>query len=167
MKSLLMETKQASGKLVMIRALFCLIMLAVPLAMHAQQYSGTNTGTAATYNATTSDQGVYTFAQLPVGIYEVHVKKASFKEFVAKGVEVHTSTTTELNPKLDVVSASETITVEASDVQVETSQASVGEVIEGTQVRELPLNGENFMGLVTLSPGVSQSNSFNSRDKGL
>jgi hypothetical protein len=188
MKSLLMETKQASGKLVMIRALFCLIMLAVPLAMHAQQYSGTitgtatdssgasvpgadltatNTGTAATYNATTSDQGVYTFAQLPVGIYEVHVKKASFKEFVAKGVEVHTSTTTELNPKLDVGSASETITVEASDVQVETSQASVGEVIEGTQVRELPLNGENFMGLVTLSPGVSQANSFNSRDKGL
>src|ERR1035438_198277 len=103
MKSLLMETKQASGKLVMIRALFCLIMLAVPLAMHAQQYSGTitgtatdssgasvpgadltatNTGTAATYKAPTSDQGVYTFAQLRVGIYEVHVKKASFKEFV-------------------------------------------------------------------------------------
>src|SRR5208337_2356760 len=107
------------------------------------------------------------FAQLPVGTYQVEVKKASFKDLIAKNVEVHTSTTTELSPKLDIGAATETITVEASDVQVETSQASVGEVVEGTQVRELPLNGENFMGLVTLSPGVSQANSFNSRDKGL
>ncbi|MFZ0808021.1 MAG: carboxypeptidase regulatory-like domain-containing protein, partial [Candidatus Sulfotelmatobacter sp.] len=129
--------------------------------------TATNTGTGAVYNATTSDQGVYVFAQLPVGTYEVDVKKASFKAFVAKNVEVHTSTSTDISAKLDIGAASETITVEASDVQVETSQASVGEVVEGTQVRELPLNGENFMGLVTLSPGVSQANDFNSRDKGL
>jgi hypothetical protein len=188
MKTLLMKKNQASGKPVMICALLCLLMLAISLPMQAQQYSGTitgtvtdssgaavsgaavtatNTGTGSVYNATTSEQGVYTFAQLPVGAYEVHIKQSSFKEFVAKSVEVHTSTTTELNPKLEVGSASETITVEASDVQVETTQASVGEVIEGTQVRELPLNGENFMGLVVLSPGVSQANSFNSRDKGL
>ncbi len=187
MKGTLM-TKPAIGKLSLFRGLFWVLMLTIPLAMHAQQYSGTitgtvtdssgasvpgaevtatNTGTGSTYNATASDQGVYIFAQLPVGNYEVHVKKASFKEFVAKGVEVHTSTTTEVSPKLDVGSASETITVEASDVQVETSQASVGEVVEGTQVRELPLNGENFMGLVVLSPGVSQANDFNGRDKGL
>jgi hypothetical protein len=188
MRILRTEEKQSSGALFMIRMLFCLLMLAIPLALQAQQYSGTitgtvvdstgasvpgsaitatNTGTGSAYTATSSDQGVYTFAQLPVGTYEVHVKKSSFKEFVAKGVEVHTSTTTELNPKLDIGAASETITVEASDVQVETTQASVGEVIEGTQVRELPLNGENFMGLVVLSPGVSQANDFNSRDKGL
>jgi hypothetical protein len=189
MKNVTTETNQPSWITVMIRTvIFCLLMLAVPLAMHAQQYSGTitgtvtdssgaavpgaavtatNMGTGEPHSTTTSDQGVYTFAQLPVGTYELHVKQASFKEFVAKNVEVHTSTTTEISPKLDIGSATETITVEASDVQVETTQASVGEVIEGTQVRELPLNGENFMGLVTLSPGVSQANSFNSRDKGL
>jgi len=180
--------KKSSGSWMIRCFLLSLLMLAVPLAMHAQQYSGTITGTVtdssgasvpgatvtvtnpatgATYNATTSEQGVYVFAQLPVGTYQVEVKKASFKDFIAKNVEVHTSTTTELSPKLDVGAASETVTVEASDVQVETTQASVGEVVEGTQVRELPLNGENFIGLVTLSPGVSQANSFNSRDKGL
>ena len=180
--------KKSSGSRTIRCFLLSLLMLALPLAMHAQQYSGTITGTVtdstgasvpaatvtatspstgASYNTTTSDQGVYVFAQLPVGMYQITIKKASFKEFVAKNVEVHTSTTTELSAKLDVGSASETVTVEASDVQVETSQASVGEVVEGTQVRELPLNGENFIGLVTLSPGVSQANSFNSRDKGL
>ncbi len=47
------------------------------------------------YTATTSDQGVFTFAQLPVGRYEIHVKQASFKDFVERDVEVHTSTPTE------------------------------------------------------------------------
>jgi len=188
MKALRTELKQAIGKALTVQALLCVLMLALPLAMQAQQYSGTitgtvtdssgasvpgaavtatNTGNGSIYNATTSDQGVYVLAQLPVGTYELRAQKASFKEFIAKDVEVHTSTTTEINPKLNIGSASETITVEASAVQVETSQASVGEVIQGTQVRELPLNGENFMGLVVLSPGVSQANDFDSRDKGL
>src|SRR5450755_2557567 len=169
-------------------ALSLMLFTLLSCAAYAQQYSGTingtvtdstaaavagaavtatDKGTAATYNATTSDQGVYVFAQLPIGTYDVVVKKSSFKEFLAKGVEVHTSSTTELNAKLEVGSATETVTVEASNVQVETTDASVGEVVEGVQVRELPLNGENFMGLVSLSPGVSQANSFNSRDKGL
>jgi len=173
-----------------IRALMCVLLLvaAIPFAAHAQQYSGTitgtvtdptgaaiagaavtarNTGTNAAYNTTSSEQGVYSFAQLPVGTYEIAVKQGSFKEFVAKGVEVHVSTTTEVNAKLEVGSVSEMVTVEASAVQVQTASAEVGEVVEGTQVRELPLNGENFMNLVTLSPGVSKANDFNGRDKGL
>jgi hypothetical protein len=169
-------------------ALVCVCVLAMPLTMLAQQYSGTitgtvtdaqgaavsgatvtatNTGTNAGYTATTSEQGVYSFAQLPVGTYDLQVKAPSFKESITKGVEVHTSTPTNLNPKLEAGAVTETMVVEASAVAVQTSSAAVGEVIEGTQVRELPLNGENFMGLVVLSPGVSQANSFNSRDKGL
>jgi Carboxypeptidase regulatory-like domain/TonB-dependent Receptor Plug Domain len=173
-----------------IRALVFVLLLAVALpgAMYAQQYSGTitgtvtdpagasvagasvtatNLGTNASYDSTTSDLGVFTFAQLPIGTYDLRVKTASFKEFISKGVEVHTSSVTEANIALQMGSASEVVTVEASDVQVQTTTAEVGEVVSGTQVRELPLNGENFMGLVTLSPGVSTANSFNSRDKGL
>ena len=172
------------------RALFCalVLLLALPVLSSAQYYSGTVTGTVtdpsgaavagasvtiinpatgATFTATTSELGVYSVAQLPVGTYEIHVKHASFKEFIAKSVEVHTSTTTESNAKLELGAATEMVTVEASDVQVQTASAAVGEVVEGQQVRELPLNGENFMGLVTLSPGVSTANSFDSRDKGL
>src|SRR5271154_4116662 len=172
------------------RALFYFLLLAVviPFAAHAQQYSGTITGTVtdpggasvagasvtylnvgnnSTDTTTTSESGVYTFAQLPVGVYNITIKQTGFKEFVSKNVEVHTSTVTEANATLQVGAVSETVTVEASDVQVQTTSAAVGEVVSGTQVRELPLNGENFMGLVTLSPGVSTANSFNSRDKGL
>jgi hypothetical protein len=173
----------------MFGVLFCLLLLVLaPYAVNAQQYSGTitgtvtdpsgaaiagatvtatNTGTNATYSTTTSDQGVYSFAQLPVGMYDITVKQGSFKEFVAKGVEVHVSTSSEVNAKLELGAASEMVTVEASSVQVQTASAEVGEVVQGTQVRELPLNGENFMNLVTLSPGVSTAQSFDGRDKGL
>src|ERR1700722_17366777 len=171
-------------------SLFCLLLLvlAAPFAVNAQQYSGTitgtvsdpsgsaiagaavtatNTGNNASYSTTTSEQGVYSFAQLPVGVYNITIKQGSFKEFVAKAAEVHVSTSTEVNAKLELGAASEMITVEASAVQVQTATAEVGEVVEGRQVRELPLNGENFMNLVTLSPGVSTAQSFDGRDKGL
>jgi hypothetical protein len=174
----------------LVRACLAVLLLvaAAPFAAHAQQYAGTitgtvtdpggaaiagatvtyrNVGTNATDSTTTSESGNYTFAQLPVGVYDVTVKQTGFKEFVAKNVEVHTSTVAEVNAKLAVGAVTETMTVEASDVQVQTTSAEVGEVVSGTQVRELPLNGENFMGLVTLSPGVSTANSFDSRDKGL
>ena len=79
----------------------------------------------------------------------------SFKEEVEQNVVVHVSTATVVNVTLQVGTQSEKIVVEANAVEVATTSAVVGEVVEGTQVRELPLNGENFMNLVTLSPGVS------------
>src|SRR6266404_141009 len=168
--------------------LLCLVVLISSSAVFAQNYAGSINGTVtdpsgaavpgatvtvissatnATYNATTSDLGAYSVPGIPVGKYEVHIKVGNFKEYIAKDVEVHTSTVTELNAQLAMGASTESVTVEASDVQVQTTSAAVGEVVEGQQVRELPLNGENFMGLVTLSPGVSAANSFNSRDKGL
>jgi hypothetical protein len=104
---------------------------------------------------------------LAVGTYEVHITAGNFKEFVSTGVEVHVSTTTEVNAALEVGSVSEKVTVQASDVQVQTVSAEVGEVIDGTQVRELPLNGENFVGLTQLSPGVSAAASYDGTGKGL
>jgi hypothetical protein len=182
------EQMSASAMRFVKSALLGALLIATPLALLAQQYSGTITGTVtdaqgaavagaqvtvtnpatnATYTATTSDQGVYAVAQLPVGIYRVQVKQGSFKETVVNDVEVHGSSSTVVNAKLQLGSVSETVEVQANAVEVQTVTASVGETIDGTQVRELPLNGENFMGLVTLSPGVSEANSFDSRDKGL
>src|SRR5260370_28853284 len=190
MKIRFLDVMESKNKFRVMCALFCglVLLLAIPFAAHAQQYSGTitgtvtdpsgaavaganvtaaNVGTNASYAATTSDLGSYTFAQLPIGTYEIHVKQGSFKEFITKGVEVHTSTVTAINAKLEMGWASEMVTVKANDVQVQTSSSAVGEVVEGTQLHELPLNGENFMQLVTLSPGVSVSKDFNGRDKGL
>lgn len=168
--------------------LIALMLLLAPLGTHAQNYAGSvrgvvtdpggaavpgatvtlrNLGNNSTVEATTSEEGVYSFGSVDVGVYEVTVKAASFKEFVAKNVEVHVSTPAEVNVKLTLGASNEVMTVEASDVQVQTTTADVGAVIEGTQIRELPLNGRNFMSLTQLQPGVSANNQFNSKDKGL
>jgi Carboxypeptidase regulatory-like domain/TonB-dependent Receptor Plug Domain len=168
--------------------LFVLVLLLSPFAAYAQNYAGSvrgtvtdpsgaavagatvtlrDVGTNATTETTTTDTGGYSFGNVSVGVYEVTVKAGSFKEYLAKDVEVHVSTSTEVNAKLTMGSASEVVSVEASDIQVQTTTADVGAVIEGTQVRELPLNGRNFMALTQLQPGVSANNQFDSKDKGL
>ena len=171
-----------------IRALFCVqLLLAIPLAQ-AQQYSGsingtvtdssgaavsgasvtvTNIATNATYTAKTSTQGNYSVPQLPVGKYRVDIEQSGFKQFVADDVEVHVSTPSTVDAKLQVGAVTEKVTVEADAVEVQTSSAVIGEVVQGTQVRELPLNGENFVQLTQLSPGVNAANSFDGVDKGL
>jgi hypothetical protein len=164
------------------------LLLGGPLALHAQTYNGSingnvadasgaavsgaqitaiHTGTNVVTTATTSAQGSYVIPQLPIGIYVVHIKAPNFKEFVSTGVEVHTATATEVNASLQVGAITEKVTVEANAVQVQTTSAEVGEVIDGTQVRELPLNGENFVGLTQLSPGVSAASNYDGLDKGL
>ena len=57
--------------------------------------------------------------------------------------------------------------MEANAVQVTTTGAEVAGLVTGEQVRELPLNGRNFLQLGTLMPGVSQGDGFNTKDRGL
>ena len=94
-------------------ALLVIGILISPAALLAQNYSGsiqgtvtdpsgaavagvtvtvTSPGTGASYEAKTSDLGAFSVPNLPVGKYEVRIKAGSFKEYIAKNVEVCTST---------------------------------------------------------------------------
>jgi hypothetical protein len=173
-----------------VRALFTMLFIlgAVPAASHAQAYYGSIVGnvtdtsgaaivgakvsvtasaTDTVSNTTTSATGTYSLPQLPVGIYVVKISAPKFKEFVSDGVEVHVSSNTSVNAVLQPGAVTESVTVQADTVQVETTSAQVGEVVVGTQVRELPLSGENFVGLTQLSPGVNAAQGANFVGKGL
>jgi len=164
------------------------VLLAIPLGVHAQASPGAitgtvtdqtgaavpaatisiiNTGTNQTVTVKSDGQGNFSAPQLPVGTYEVHVTQGNFKEYVETGVQVHTASTTKVDAMLQVGGASEKVTVSAEAIQVQTTSAAVGEVVSGAQVRELPLNGENFVGLTQLSPGVSAAQGANFVGKGL
>src|SRR6266850_564892 len=131
------------------------------------QVTATNTATNAERSATATDGGEYVIPDLPAGTYTVKGKGKGFKETVATGVELHVASTANVNLKLEVGSTSETVTVEAQTVRVETSSAGLGEVVTGDQVRELPLNGRSFVQLTQLQPGVSPDNTFDPKKKGL
>ncbi|HEX3738527.1 MAG TPA: carboxypeptidase regulatory-like domain-containing protein [Terriglobales bacterium] len=126
-----------------------------------------NTGTGDSRTATTNSAGTYTFPEENPGTYDVTIKASNFKEFISRGVTLDVSSNAFVNATLEVGSTTEQVTVEASTVQVETASGAVGNVVEGNEVRELPLNGRNFVELTQLAPGVSPISSFNVVKKGL
>ena len=58
--------------------------------------------------------------------------------------------------QLPVGAQTQTVNVEGQVSQVETQSTAVGALVEGKQIRDLPLNGRNFTQLLTLAPGVTQ-----------
>src|SRR5260221_10306140 len=129
--------------------------------------TATETATNAERSTQTSGSGVYSIPNLSPGNYRVSVKQSGFKEAVINNVKVDVSTTVPLNVTLALGNATESVTVEATAIQVQTDSAAVGEVVDGTQTRELPLNGRSFVQLTQLQPGVSAANFFDSKNKGL
>jgi hypothetical protein len=127
----------------------------------------TNNGTGQSRSVSTDAGGFYAAPQLSPGTYQVVVKAPNFKESTTRDVEVHVASTTTVNVQLVVGSASEQVEVAANAIQVETGTAALGEVIEGSQVSELPLNGRSFVNLTQLAPGVSGANNFDTKNKGL
>jgi len=127
----------------------------------------TNKATGLTRTVTTNDAGEYAAPDLPFGVYRVSVKQANFKESVTDNVDLHVSSTAVTNVVLQLGSTAEQVTVEANEIQVQTDNSQLAGVVDGQQVRELPLNGRNFVELTQLQPGVSASKSFDAVGKGL
>ncbi len=116
---------------------------------------------------TTNSKGEYSMPQLQPGMYVVAVNAPGFKASTTNNITVDVATTNTVNVQLQVGSASEQVTVQDSNVNVQTDDASLGQVIDGTQVKQLPLNGRSFVELTQLQPGVSAANSFDTKNKGL
>ena len=115
----------------------------------------TETATGRTVSAKTGAAGDYVLNALPVGKYHVEVKQDGFKTATAD-VALEVSQVQEISLKLETGAASITVDVTEHVPLVDTATSSAGEVIEGRQVVDLPLNGRNFSSLALLTPGVSR-----------
>ena len=127
----------------------------------------TNTGTGFSRSTKTGNDGEYNFPDLPLGAYKINVTHAGFKAETQTGIVLHVADSIVLNVSLKVGAVNETVTVEASPIAVETTNGELTGLIQGSQVEELPLNGRNFMQLVTLMPGVAAAEAFSTREKGI
>jgi len=123
--------------------------------------------TGAARETVTNEQGSFSFPELEAGTYSITVNKPGFKKLALRNVELHVADVTSLNLKIDMGAASETVMVEAAPVIVNTSTGDVSNIMLGEQVRELPMNGRNFVQLTTLVPGAAVGESFDNKNKGL
>jgi outer membrane receptor protein involved in Fe transport len=102
----------------------------------------------------TNAAGDYEVPALRPGQYTVHVEMKGFQPQQATGVTLQVSQNSVQNFKLQVASASEVITVEATAPVIETTTVTVGQVINQRTVQDIPLNGRHFVDLALLVPGT-------------
>lgn len=109
--------------------------------------------TGQTIHITTGANGTYSASPLIPGPYTVRVEAKGFKTSqLAVTVQVDNSANGSV--KLDVGQESTVVEVQASDIQVNTEQATVQGVLTANQIENLPVNGRNFLDLAQLEPGV-------------
>jgi len=104
--------------------------------------------------ATTNDAGIYVFASVHPGQYQVTVHKPGFKQVDLLGMIVNVQDHIEQNFRLQVGSVAESVTVNASDLHIDTTDATVSTVVDRQFAENLPLNGRSFQTLIELTPGV-------------
>ncbi len=119
--------------------------------------TATNVGTNISYTAETSGDGNYVFLNLPIGTYRVTATSPGFRTFTATGITLVLDQVYQLNIKMEIGQISEQVLVEASNVQVETTNTQLGTVINGDTIVDMPLNGRNWTQLQQLQPGVMSS----------
>ncbi len=115
----------------------------------------TNLGTSATRSSTTNQAGIYAFPSLVPGMYSVRVEMRGFRPMVRSNVELQVQQTARIDFTLEVGQLAEAIEVTGAAALMTTENATVGTVIENRRIVELPLNGRNFLQLVSLSPNVT------------
>jgi hypothetical protein len=113
-----------------------------------------NKATNATRTTSTNEVGLFEFPALPPGQYTVRSELDGFKA-AARDLELQVQGTVRVTFTLEVGAISEMATVTGVAPLVETTNATVGTVIENRRIVELPLNGRNYLDLVKLIPNVS------------
>lgn len=103
----------------------------------------------------TDSSGFYSFPELPVSTYDVEVEANGFRVYRQTHVVVDANSAVRLDAPLVIGERREEITIEASAAHVETADTQLGEVVSGTKIEAVPLNGRSFTDLLALQPGVA------------
>src|SRR6266481_6945727 len=103
---------------------------------------------------TTNNAGIYVFPSVQPGQYQIRVDKAGFKQVDFLGLIVNVQDHIEQNFRMQIGSVSESVTVSASDLHINTTDASVSTVVDRQFAENLPMNGRSFQTLIQLTPGV-------------
>ena len=127
---------------------------AVPKA----RVTATHVRTGVTARTITNDAGVYIFPSLQPGEYTTSAEMTGFRKAIAEHVQLEVNARISVDLKLEVGSASETVTVESTSSPIETVNTSVSNVVTLQRVQDLPLQNRDAGALIALQPGVVGDN---------
>ena len=134
-----------------------------------------NEDTGVVFEGATTSAGTYSFASLTPGRYSITVTLAGFQTYTSVHNVLTVGTPLVVDVSLKLSTVGQTVEVVESNYQrLETSNATVSDIMDTKQVQNLPLNGRNPLALLTLEPGVvqrttngagSDTHVFGSRDR--
>lgn len=115
----------------------------------------TESATNRSVKVQTDDDGSYSVLSLSPGKYQIEVTQANFKT-IKQEITLEVQQVAVLPFTLEAGGVSEIVTVTDDAPLVESATSAIGEVIQGREAVELPLNGRNVLELARLTPGVTQ-----------
>jgi Carboxypeptidase regulatory-like domain len=113
-----------------------------------------NLDTGVSRTATTDQSGRYRFFLLPVGLYEVRVRKDGFAEGIRSGISLAVGQDASVDLGLRVGQASEQVKVTADAPVVSLTTQDISGLVGERAVKDLPLNGRSYDLLLPLNPGI-------------
>jgi hypothetical protein len=121
-----------------------------------------NVATGLSRSVSSDAQGRYQVSQLSPGSYEIESSSAGFQSYVRSGVELTVGRHAVVDIVLKVGAMTQKVEVTGEAPLVNTTTAATSGLIGEKEIRELPLNGRNYVQLTLLEPGVVQSRSAGS-----
>ncbi len=114
----------------------------------------TNLATSEKRTQSSGSDGLFTFVNLFAGQYRIDVEKQGFKHFTRNAITVQVQQDSHIDAALQVGEVSQVVEVTAETPLLQAETSSLGQVVEGRQAIELPLNGRNVFNLITSSPAA-------------
>ena len=115
-----------------------------------------NEATGVSFTQMTTNAGVYSFSSLNPGIYTITAEVQGFKTITKTGNVLEINTPLTVDVALEIGQMTDVVTVAGGYERLQTTNATIGNVVEQKAIESLPLNGRNPLTLITLEPGVTQ-----------
>src|SRR6266404_3328603 len=125
-------------------------------AVPAATMTVTNIDTGVVRTVATDASGSYQMPRLLPGHYSISVEHAGFRKAVVTGIVLQVNQEARYDLRLEVGELAQQVEVSAQGVvQVQADDATLGQVVDQKKIEELPLNGRNFLQLITIGAGAA------------
>lgn len=116
---------------------------------------------------TSNSSGAYAASAVPIGSYVITAEAKGFEKLVRSGITLQVGQIQRVDLQLTLGQVTQEVTVSGSVPKVQTETGEISNVVTGTQISKLELNGRNFVTLATLVPGAVPDNGLNTSTVGV
>jgi hypothetical protein len=118
----------------------------------------TDTTTEVQHKTTSGSDGLYSFPNIPIGVYTFDVSAPGFERYSQGGVVLEVGSSIAINVNMTVGATDQRVVVHANGIALQTEDPSFKQTIDQKTLTELPLNGRQVTSLITLSGGSANAN---------